>query len=102
MSNNEQDLAQLRQEHDTLRREVSAIYELLRSQTHNGGDGALVDFNNLTGLLKTVSVAGELTNALAGRPVVVRDQLFIDTTTATKKLYVYDAVGKTWYSVTIA
>lgn len=102
MLNNEQELITLRQDYDALKREITLLQELLLSQTHNGGDGALVDFNNLTGLIKTISVAGELTNATAAKPTTVRDQLFIDTSTATKKLYIYDAVGKVWYSVTIA
>lgn len=73
-----------------------------RQQIHNGVDGGLVDFSNLSGLIKTVTVAGELTNILASVPKSVKDQILIDTTTATKKLYIYDNVGYVWRSVTIA
>lgn len=73
-----------------------------RQQIHNGVDGGLVNFSNLSGLIKTVTVAGELTNILASVPKSVKDQILIDTTTATKKLYIYDNVGYVWRSVTIA
>jgi hypothetical protein len=74
----------------------------LTLQSHNGIDGLSVNFNDLIGIIKTVTSASELTNILAGRAGTVRNQIFIDTTTATKKLYIYDAVGNVWRSCTIA
>ena len=84
------------------KREFDDLKNMMSQQIHNGVDGGLVDFNNLTGLIKTVTVAAELTNILANKPSIVRDQILIDTTTATKKLYIYDAVGNVWRSCTIA
>lgn len=84
------------------KREFEDFKNMMAQQIHNGVDGGLVDFNNLTGLIKTTTVAAELTNILASRPTTIRDQILIDTTTATKKLYVYDAVGAVWRSCTIA
>jgi len=84
-----------RQEFEQFKSEVS-------QQTHNGVDGGLVDFRTLSGLIKTVTIAGELTNILASTPHTVTDQILIDTTTDTKKLYIYDAVGNAWRSCTIA
>lgn len=84
------------------KREFDDFKNMMSQQIHNGVDGGLVDFNNLTGLIKTVTVAAELTNITASKPSTIRDQILIDTTTATKKLYVYDAVGNAWRSCTIA
>lgn len=84
------------------KREFDDFKNMMSQQIHNGVDGGLVDFNNLTGIIKTVTVAAELTNILASKPSIVRDQILIDTTTATKKLYIYDAVGNVWRSCTIA
>lgn len=67
-------------------------------------DNNQVYIKNIWGLFQTVTVAGDLTVRLAGSPKSIYDQLFIDTTTATKKLYIYSSIGSTtgvWYSVTI-
>lgn len=84
------------------KREFEDFKTMMSQQIHNGVDGGLIDFNDLTGLIKTVTVSGELTNILATAPAIVRNQILIDTTTATKKLYIYDAAGNVWRSCTIA
>lgn len=98
----EQEINFLKQQIADNKREFDEFKAMMSQQIHNGVDGGLIDFNNLTGLIKTTTVAAELTNILASRPTTIRDQILIDTTTATKKLYVYDAVGAVWRSVTIA
>ena len=92
----------MEQEIQQLRDEIQQLRGILTQQVHNGIDGGLVDFSYLTGNIKTITSATELTNATAFKPTNVRDQILIDTTTATKKLYVYDSVGKVWRSCTIA
>lgn len=92
----------MEQEIQQLRDEVQQLKDLMTQQVHNGVDGGLVDFSYLTGSIKTITSATELTNVTAFKPTNVRDQILIDTTTATKKLYIYDAVGKVWRSCTIA
>ncbi len=98
----EQEILQLRSELVAMTQKLDVLSNELKQQTHNGTDGGQVDFNNLTGVIKTVISSAELTNLLASKPATVRDQILIDTTTATKKLYLYDAVGNVWRSCTIA
>lgn len=98
----EQEIQQLRSELISLTGKIDTLSQEVKQQTHNGTDGRQVDFNNLIGLIKTVTSSSELTNLLASKPSAVRDQILIDTTTATKKLYLYDAVGNVWRSCTIA
>lgn len=74
----------------------------MKEHHHNGVVGGPVEVRDLFGVLKTITIAGDLTNALATKPGRLIDQILIDTTTATKKLYVYDSVGNVWRSVTIA
>lgn len=95
----EQEIQLLREE---FRDQMQQLRDELGQQVHNGIDGGLVDFSYLTGSIKVITSASELTNALAFKPTNVRDQILIDTTTATKKLYIYDSVGKVWRSCTIA
>lgn len=61
-----------------------------------------IDVTDIYGLLFTSSTALETANRVAGKPTALTDQLFIDTSTATKRLYIYDATGNVWYKVTIA
>ena len=77
----------------------------ITKQTHNGYDGGIIDFNTLLGFFKTVTSSTELsqiTDITQRVPSAVSEQIFIDTSTATKKLYIYDFIGKVWRSVTIA
>lgn len=92
----------LRQQVDANKKEFDEFKNSLIQHAHNGVDAWQVDFNNLSGLIKTVTSSAELTNITSSKPSSVRDQIFIDTTTATKKLYVYDAAGNVWRSCTIA
>ena len=64
-----------------------------------------VYIKNIWGLFQTVTTAGDLTIRLAGSPKSIYEQLFIDVSTGTKKLYIYDSTGATtgvWRSVAIA
>lgn len=98
----QEEITILKQQIADNKREFDDFKNMVSRQSHNGIDGGLVDFNNLSGLIKTVTVAAELTNIIASKPSTVRDQILIDTTTATKKLYIYDAAGNAWRSCTIA
>jgi len=85
-----------------IQQEIAEIKRTLQQHNHNGLNGGLVSFNDIDFTIKTVTVAGDLTNILASTPRRVSEQILIDTTTATKKLYIYDMVGKVWRSNTIA
>lgn len=87
------------------RQEFEEFKRTFLDHRHNGYDSQIVEFINLDGLFRTITDATELTRAttIADRvPSRFSDQIFIDTSTGTKKLYVYDAVGKVWRSCTIA
>lgn len=85
-----------------LENRIAMLEQQMREHYHDGFLGRQISVLNLIDVLKTVTVAAELTNILASKPKSLVEQLFIDTTTATKKLYIYDAVGSVWRSVTIA
>lgn len=87
------------------RQEFEAFKSSMTQQSHDGYDGNRVNLIDLIGFIPTITDATELTRTttVADRvPSTIYGQLFIDTTTATKKLYIYDVVGKVWRSVTIA
>lgn len=90
------------------KRDFDDFKNMMSQQIHNGVDGGLVDFNNLSGLIRTVNVAADLTAILAGKPTIISEQIIIDVTTGTHKLYVYESMGTAippvgaWKSVTIA
>jgi uncharacterized protein with ATP-grasp and redox domains len=92
---------ELQQKIEELTQKISLLEEQLKTHNHNGFIGNQIDIRETFGLLRTITVAGELTNVTAQPAKIFHEQMFIDTTTATKKLYVFDAVGNTWYSVTI-
>lgn len=77
------------------------IDEKLRSQIHDGNFAQRVNLFDLFGMFSTITDATVLSNTLAIAPKNVYQQIFIDTSTATKKLYIYDTIGGTWYQVTI-
>ena len=77
------------------------IDDAIMSHEHTGSLSKQIQLEDVIGLIQTVDVAADLTNKLAETPRVLYEQMFIDTTTATKKLYIYDVPGDTWYSVTI-
>lgn len=87
---------------DTLTQRIEQLERQLKEHVHNGGDSAEVSFVNIIDKIQTVTVAANLTAILAGKPRRISDQILIDTTTATKKLYIYDTAGDVWRSVTIA
>lgn len=78
------------------------IRDAIALHRHDGNESQAIDIVNLFGMFKTITVAADLTNTLAATPRSIYEQLFIDTTTATKKLYIYDVPGATWRSCTIA
>ncbi len=81
---------------------IAKLEQQMREHYHNGVVGRQIDIENTVGFIKTVTVATELTRILASTPRKFTEQILIDTTTATKKLYVYDTIGKVWRSTTIA
>lgn len=78
------------------------IDDAIQSHMHDGNQSQLVDMRNLAGTFKTVTSATDLTNTTATAARNIYEQIFIDTSTATKKLYIYDVVGQVWRSVAIA
>jgi len=64
-------------------------------------DYNLVQLQDIFGMVRTIDDATDLANIVAETPQNFYEQLLIDTSTATKKLYIYDTVGSVWYSVTI-
>lgn len=87
---------------DDLTRRIEELERQMREHSHNGVVGAEIGLANLRDTLLTVTVAAQLTAILAGKPTKFRDQILIDTTTGTKKLYIFDTVGGVWRSCTIA
>lgn len=87
------------------RNEFEQFKSQVQQQEHNGFDGQLINIQYVQGLFRTITDSTELTRTLdttARVPNSFAEQLLIDTTTGTKKLYVYDSVGKVWRSCTIA
>lgn len=80
---------------------VTQLERKLQEHNHNGLNGGLVRFDNIDGSIRTITVATDLTNILASTPRKISEQILIDTTTATKKLYIYDMVGGVWRSATL-
>lgn len=78
------------------------IDEAIRTHEHEGNISKQIQLENIFGLIRTVDSAADLINVLASTPRDLFEQIFIDTSTATKKLYIYDTIGNVWYSVVIA
>lgn len=78
------------------------IDEQVRSHFHNGLDSQRINFADIFGYLPTITDATTLTNVTTASPTDVSSQVFIDTSTGTKKLYIYDFTGKAWLSCTIS
>ena len=88
---------------ETLSQRLTELEQAFSSHYHGGAStGQSVQFTNLIGSLTVVNVAGDLTKRLASFPRNIGDQIFIDITTSTKKLYVFDSIGNAWRSTTIA
>ena len=68
---------------------------------HNGNLSKQIELQDIFGMIRTIDDATDLANIVAETPQNFYEQLLIDTSTATKKLYIYDTVGSVWYSVTI-
>lgn len=84
------------------KREIQQMIDVkIRSHEHLGGEAQQIQIESIFGLIRTVDDATDLANALAETPRSLYEQLLIDTSTGTKKLYIFDTVGDTWYSVTI-
>lgn len=95
-------MEELQQLIQDLSNRIQFLEEQIKTHAHNGVIGGQINIQETFGLLKTVTVAGELTNITALPAKTLHEQIFIDTTTATKKLYIFDAPGNVWRSVTIA
>ena len=98
----QEEINQLKEELASQKRDFEAFKLQMSQQMHNGVDGHSIEFGSLIGTIRTITSSTELTNFLANKPTSVYNQLAIDTTTGTKKLYIYDIVGDVWRSTTIA
>lgn len=84
------------------REEVQRMIDnAIQNHDHEGSLSKQIQIQDLFGVIRTIDDATDLTNATNETPRDVFEQIFIDTSTATKKLYIFDTVGGTWYSVTI-
>ena len=77
------------------------VDEKIREHIHDGNYSQRVELESLFGRIRTVDDGTDLTNILAQTPRDFYEQILIDTSTSTKKLYIYDVLGDTWYSTTI-
>lgn len=87
---------------EALKERVAALEVQMREHYHNGESGQEIQLARIRGLFRTITTAGALTIVLASKPRRVIDQVLIDTSTATKKLYVFDTIGAVWRSCTIS
>lgn len=95
----------MQEEINQLRSDIESLKSQLESQNNiviPTNNNSVTEFNSIFGTVRTITVAAELTKRTAGKPDNISDQILIDTTTATKKLYIYDTIGKVWRSCTIA
>lgn len=88
---------------EQLQKRIETLEQQMKEHYHNGVVGRRVDIRDTVGFIKTITLSAELANIVlsANPPRKVWEQILIDTTTGTKKLYVYDTVGHTWLSTTI-
>lgn len=100
----ENDYEKLKRDVEELKSQVRNLTQELAEHNHNGIRGNRVDLFDLLGSIKTVNNATELTRVTAEKPRNVWEQIFIDTSTGTKKLYIYDmeSGGAGWKSTTIS
>lgn len=102
----QEEITLLKQQIADNKREFEDFKNMMSQQTHNGVDGGLVDFNNLTGLIKVVSTTAEFNQITAtGRPVnAASNQIFVyyNSTGPVWKLYIYDYINRVWKNATIA
>lgn len=89
-------------QNEELQRRIETLEQQMREHYHDGVLGRQINIQDTIGFIKTVTVVAELTSILASTPTRFTQQILIDTTTGTKKLYIYDIVGHVWRSVTIA
>lgn len=92
----------LKRQIDILTKKTEDLEDLIQSHTHDGVRSQQVQVDDLAGLVSTVTSSAELTNRTAGAPLNFNMQMFIYSNGGTNKLYIFDASGNTWYSVTIA
>lgn len=87
---------------ELLIQEVETLKQQMRDHRHFGIGDQKINLIDIVGSMRTITVAADLTKVLTSKPSNMGEQLFIDTSTATKKLYVYDLVGDVWRNATIA
>lgn len=86
---------------DEIERSIDDLRNQIQSHPHDGVLSQQIQLDDIAGLINTVTSATELSNRTAGKPQNFANQIFIDTSTATKRLYIYDTNGNTWYKTTI-
>lgn len=77
------------------------IDDAIMRHIHDGNLSQQIQLQDIFDMVRTVDSATDLANIVAETPTNLYEQLLIDTSTATKKLYIYDTIGGVWYSVTI-
>lgn len=92
---------QIKLKFDEIYRAIDDLKSLMQSHPHDGVLSQQIQLDDLAGLIDTVTSATELSNRTGGKPQNLTSQIFMDTSTATKRLYIYDANGNTWYKTTI-
>lgn len=69
--------------------------EKVATHRHKGVDSPQIDFGDLTGLIKTVSVAPTAV------PTKISEQFQLYINGATYRLYIYDKTNATWHYATL-
>lgn len=87
---------------DALQQQVNTLSLFLDSHNHDGVMSEKINMFDVSGMFQTSITATETAQRLAASPVDVFQQVFIDTSTATKKLYIYNARAAAWLSCTIS
>ena len=77
------------------------IDDAIMRHIHDGNLSQQIQLQDIFDMVRTVDSATDFANIVAETPTNLYEQLLIDTSTATKKLYIYDTIGGVWYSVTI-
>ena len=77
------------------------IDKAIMMHEHEGSISKQISLKSVSDMIRTIDDATDLANIVAETPTNLYEQLLIDTSTATKKLYIYDTIGGVWYSVTI-
>jgi hypothetical protein len=90
------------QQLDDMQSQIDNLTRIMQSHNHGDSYSQRISLYDITNTIQSSSTSAETTARTSNAPSRIYEQIFIDTSTATKKLYIYDAIGHIWYSVTIA